>query len=210
MRKKLDMFANISPVITFESLFEISPLKKEIIEGVDFVIICKLIGGIYFGELRGCTEDGLIAFDTKRLTFLDKANVLTTSRLWRETIKTIEYEYPEVIVEYLYDDNASLQIIQWPKKFDVIVIENMFGDIISSDEVSLIIGPLGILPWASFGELISVFKPIHNSYLKETGLNIANPLAAILSVAMLLKYKGLIDESNLIYEAFTAFIKNCN
>lgn len=230
MRKRLGLYANVRPIMTFKSLLEKSPLRREIIEGVDFVIIRELTGGIYFGELRGRTEDGTKAFDTnvyskdeivrisnfafetarrrnKKLTVVDKANVLATSRLWRETIQSMESLYPDVEVEYLYVDNAAMQIIQWPKKFDVIVTENMFGDILS-DEASVITGSLGMLPSASIGNLTAVFEPIHGSYPQAAGKNIANPIATILSAAMLLEHLNMIDEANIIRIAVNASIEN--
>lgn len=208
MRKKLGLFANIRPISTFPSLFDKSPLRRPLIEGADFLMIRELTGGIYYGELRGRTEDGTKAYDTnvyskeeisrvtrlafeyalkrkKKLTAVDKANVLATSRLWRETIQDMEGEYPDVEVEYMLVDNAAMQIIQRPKRFDVIVTENMFGDILS-DEASVITGSLGMLPSASVGLQTSVFEPIHGSYPQAAGKNIANPLATVLSAAMML------------------------
>ena len=208
MRKKLGLYANIRPVSTFRSLIHKSPLRPDLVEGTDFVVVRELTGGIYFGEPRGRSEDLQKAYDTsvytreeirriaavgfeyaarrnKRLTVVDKANVLATSRLWRETIQEMEPEYPGIAVDYMFVDNAAMQIIQWPKKFDVMVTENMFGDILS-DEASVITGSLGLLPSASVGIHTSVFEPIHGSYPQATGKDIANPLATVLSAAMLL------------------------
>ncbi|MFO7658860.1 MAG: 3-isopropylmalate dehydrogenase [Bacteroidales bacterium] len=226
MRKKLGLYANIRPVTTFPSLLDKSPLKKHLIEGVDFIMIRELTGGIYFGELRGRTEDGTKAYDTnvyskeeisrvtrlafeyalkrkKKLTAVDKANVLATSRLWRETIQDMEKDYPDVEVEYMFVDNAAMQIITWPKRFDVIVTENMFGDILS-DEASVITGSLGMLPSASVGIQTSVFEPIHGSYPQAAGKNIANPLATILSAAMMLDSLGMMKEGDAIRAAVNA------
>jgi len=222
MRKKLGLYANIRPVTTFPSLIHKSPLRRELVEGADFVVIRELTGGIYFGD-KGRSEDLNTAFDTcvytrseierilelgfeyaakreKRLTVVDKANVLATSRLWRETAQDMTPSHPEIEVDYMFVDNAAMQIIQWPKKFDVMVTENMFGDILS-DEASVITGSLGLLPSASVGIHTSVFEPIHGSYPQAAGKNIANPLATVLSAAMLLELAlDLSDEAQAIRE----------
>ena len=224
MRKKLGLYANIRPLTVFPSLAHKSPLKTELVEGADFVCIRELTGGIYFGRPQGRSEDGNTAYDTnvytreeierilklgfefaekrnKKLTVVDKANVLATSRLWREIAKEMEPDHPEVEVEYMFVDNAAMQIIQWPKNFDVIVTENMFGDILT-DEASVISGSLGLLPSASIGVHTSVFEPIHGSYPQAAGKNIANPCATILSAAMLFESAlGLSEEATLIRSA---------
>jgi 3-isopropylmalate dehydrogenase len=210
MRKRLGLYANIRPVSTFKSLVHKSPLKAELIEGVDFMLIRELTGGIYFGEPRGRSENGLTAFDTciytraeverigrlafeyarsraKKLTAVDKANILATSRLWRETIQELHADFPDVELEFMFVDNAAMQIVTFPRKFDVIVTENMFGDILS-DEASVITGSLGLLPSASAGIYTSVFEPIHGSYPQAAGKNIANPLGTILSAALMFEY----------------------
>ena len=210
MRKKLGLYANIRPVTTFKSLVHKSPLKTELIEGVDFVVIRELTGGIYFGEPRGRSENGLTAFDTctytraeverigrlafeyarrraKRLTAVDKANILATSRLWRETMQALHADYPDVELEFMFVDNAAMQLVTLPRKFDVVVTENMFGDILT-DEASVITGSLGLLPSASIGVHTSVFEPIHGSYPQAAGKNIANPLGTILSAALMFEY----------------------
>jgi 3-isopropylmalate dehydrogenase len=217
MRKKLGLYANIRPVMTFPSLVHKSPLKKEIVEGADFVAIRELTGGIYFGKPQGRSEDGNTAYDTcvyhryeiericrlafdfamnrrKKLTMVDKANVLATSRLWRETMQELAPDYPEVEVEYMFVDNAAMQIIQWPKRFDVLVTENMFGDILT-DEASVITGSLGLLPSASIGLHTSVFEPIHGSYPQAAGKNIANPVATVLSAALMFEYAFKMDDA---------------
>jgi len=217
MRKKLGLYANIRPVTTFPSLIHKSPLRKDLVEGADFVVIRELTGGIYFGD-KGRSEDLNMAFDNcvytrpeverilelgfeyaarrnKRLTVVDKANVLATSRLWREIAQEVTPAHPDIEVDYMFVDNAAMQIIQWPKKFDVMVTENMFGDILS-DEASVITGSLGLLPSASVGTHTSVFEPIHGSYPQAAGLDIANPLATVLSAAMLLELAlNLTDEA---------------
>jgi 3-isopropylmalate dehydrogenase len=226
MRKKLGLYANIRPVETFESLLHKSPLRRELVEGANFVAIRELTGGIYFGE-KGRKDDGNTAFDTctytraeverilklgyefamkrnKKLTVVDKANVLESSRLWREVAQEMAPNYPDVTTEYMFVDNAAMQIIQWPKNFDVMVTENMFGDILT-DEASVITGSLGLLPSASIGIHTSVFEPIHGSYPQAAGKNIANPVATILSAAMMFEYAfGLMEEGALIREAVAA------
>jgi 3-isopropylmalate dehydrogenase len=208
MRKRLGLYANIRPVTTFPSLIHKSPLRRDLVEGADFVVIRELTGGIYFGD-KGRSEDLNMAFDNcvytrpeverilelgfeyaakrdKRLTVVDKANVLATSRLWREIAQEMAPAHPGIQVDYMFVDNAAMQIIQWPRKFDVMVTENMFGDILS-DEASVITGSLGLLPSASVGIHTSVFEPIHGSYPQAAGKDIANPLATVLSAAMLLE-----------------------
>ncbi len=223
MRKELGLYANIRPIFTFDSLVDKSPLKREVVENVDFVAIRELIGGIYFGK-RGRNEAGDAAFDTaeysvaeierivtyafqvaqkrrKKLTVVDKANVLETSRLWRETVQKLAGNYTDVTVEYMFVDNAAMQIIQAPSKFDVIVTENMFGDILT-DEASVITGSLGMLPSASIGGNVGLYEPIHGSYPLAAGKNIANPCGSILSAAMLLEYSfGLQTERDAIFAA---------
>jgi len=210
MRKRLGLYANIRPVTTFPSLIHQSPLRADLVEGADFMCIRELTGGLYFGRPQGRSEDGSTAYDTcvytveeierivrlayrfammrrKKVTVVDKANILSTSRLWRQVAQRIEKEFPEVTTEYMFVDNAAMQLIQNPKRFDVIVTENMFGDILT-DEASVITGSLGMLPSASIGIHTSVFEPIHGSYPQAAGKNIANPLATILSAALMFEY----------------------
>lgn len=219
MRKKLGLYANIRPVATFPSLIDKSPLRKDIVEDVDLVVIRELTGGIYFGA-RGRSEDLTSAFDTcvytveeierilklaysyaakrnSKVTVVDKANVLSSSRLWREVAQRVEKEYTDIETDYMLVDNAAMQLIQWPKKFDVMVTENMFGDILS-DEASVITGSMGLLPSASVGKETSVFEPIHGSYPQAAGQDIANPLATVLSAAMLLESLDLLEEAQAV------------
>ncbi len=230
MRQKLGLFANIRPVTTFKSLLYKSPLRSDVVEGTDLMCIRELTGGIYFGRPQGRSEDGNTAYDTcvysrheierivelayeyamkrnKKVTIVDKANVLCTSRLWREVAQEIEKCYPEVKTDYMFVDNAAMQLIQWPSRFDVMVTENMFGDILT-DEASVITGSLGMLPSASIGLHTSVFEPIHGSYPQAAGLNIANPVATILSAALMFEYAfGLMDEGKAIRKAVDAALE---
>jgi len=230
MRKKLGLYANIRPVMIFQTLIDKSPLRAERVEGADFIVLRELTSGIYFGRPQGRSEDGNTAFDSctytrmeierilklgfefamkrkKKLTVVDKANILATSRLWRQISKEMAPGFPEVEVEYLYVDNAAMQIVQWPKKFDVMVTENMFGDILT-DEASVIAGSMGLLPSASIGIHTSVYEPIHGSYPQAAGKNIANPCATILSAAMMFEYSfGLMKEGALIRKAVEASIE---
>lgn len=215
LRKALGLFCNVRPVKAYDCLIDQSPLKRNIIEGTDISIYRELTGGIYFGEKR-ISEDGLEAFDgcsysveeieriahlafkdalgrRKKLTLVDKANVLETSRLWRKTVDKVAEFYPDVVLDKLFVDNAAMQLILNPKQFDVILTENLFGDIIS-DEASVIGGSIGLLASASIGKSTGLFEPIHGSFPQATGLNIANPLASILSSAMLLNHLGLTEE----------------
>jgi 3-isopropylmalate dehydrogenase len=224
MRKKLGLFCNVRPTFTFPSLVDKSPLKRERIEGTDLVFLRELTGGIYFGEPRGRSEQGDRAFDTcvynvyeierlarmgfefaqkrrKLLTCVDKANVLATSRLWRETVQRLAPEYPDVKVEYEFVDAVAMRLIQWPKAYDVLITENLFGDILT-DEASVISGSMGLMPSASLGSDTKLFEPIHGSYPQAAGKNIANPLATVLSAAMMFEYAfNLQDESNAISDA---------
>jgi 3-isopropylmalate dehydrogenase len=223
MRKKLGLFANVRPVETFDCLIHKSPLKDELVRGADFICIRELTGGMYFGEKY---QDNEKAYDTnyysrpeierilkvgfeyamkrrKHLTVVDKANVLASSRLWRQIAQEMAPKYPEVTTDYMYVDNAAMRMIQDPRFFDVMVTENTFGDILT-DEGSCITGSMGLLPSASTGEHTPVFEPIHGSWPQAKGLNIANPLAQILSCAMLFEYFDLKAEGSLIREAVNA------
>ena len=223
MRKQLGLFANIRPVQTFKCLLHKSPLRAELVEDADFVCIRELTGGMYFGEKY---QDDNRAYDTnaytraeierilkvgfeyarkrrRHLTVVDKANVLASSRLWRKIAQEMAPQYPDVNTDYMYVDNAAMRMIQEPRFFDVMVTENTFGDILT-DEGSCISGSMGLLPSASTGESTPVFEPIHGSWPQAKGLNIANPLAQILSVAMLFEYFDLKEEGATIRRAVDA------
>ncbi|MEO9020544.1 MAG: 3-isopropylmalate dehydrogenase [Ginsengibacter sp.] len=222
LRKELQLFANIRPISTYPSLHHLSPLKEKQLIGVDFIIYRELTGGIYFGK-KELNEEGTEASDLciynkeeigriahlafaaaqkrkKKLTLVDKANVLETSRLWRKSVQEIAKSYLDVKVDYMYVDNASMQIIVNPKHFDVMLTENMFGDILS-DEASVISGSLGLLPSSSIGERNALFEPIHGSYPQAAGKDIANPVGSILSAAMMMDYFGLTEEAKAIRDA---------
>ena len=223
MRKKLGLYANVRPVVTFDCLLHKSPLKDELIRGADFVVLRELTGGMYFGEKH---QDDNIAYDTdiytrpeierilklgfemamqrnKHLTVVDKANVLASSRLWRQIAKEMEPRYPEVQTDYMFIDNASMRVLTEPRFFDVIVTENTFGDILT-DETSCITGSMGLQPSSSLGEHTPLFEPVHGSWPQAAGQNIANPLAQILSAAMLLEHFRLNKEGSLIRDAVNA------
>ncbi len=222
LRKSLGLFANIRPVKTYPPLHHLSPLKSTSLEGVDLVIFRELTGGIYFGN-KELSENGNVAIDEciysrpeieriselafqfagnrrKKLTLVDKANVLETSRLWRKCVQEIAAKYPDVQVNYMFVDNAAMQLIINPKQFDVILTENMFGDIIS-DEASVLAGSLGLLPSASIGNGKALFEPIHGSYPQAAGKDIANPLGSILSVGLMLEFFGLHKEADAVKAA---------
>jgi 3-isopropylmalate dehydrogenase len=229
IRKALQLFANIRPVTTYKTLYHLSPIKSKNLEGVDFIIFRELTGGIYFGK-KQTAEDGSSASDEcsytkeeierithrafqyaqkrrKKLTLVDKANVLDTSRLWRKCVQQISTEYKDVAVDYMFVDNAAMQILINPRQFDIVLTENMFGDIIS-DEASVLAGSLGLLPSASVGNKTALFEPIHGSYPQAAGKDIANPLGSILSSAMMLDHLGMKEEAALIREAVEWTLEN--
>ncbi|MEM6965871.1 MAG: 3-isopropylmalate dehydrogenase [Bacteroidota bacterium] len=222
LRKSLGLYCNIRPVATHPNLLHLSPLRAENVDGVDLVIYRELTSGIYFGE-KGTSEDGMTAFDKceyhvmeieriahrafkaamnrrKKVMLVDKANVLESSRLWRRTVKEIWKQYPEVEADAMFVDNAAMQMIIYPKQFDVILTSNMFGDIIS-DEASVLTGSLGMLPSSSLGEKTSLFEPIHGSFPQAAGKDIANPIGTILSVALLLENFELYQEARTVRNA---------
>ena len=223
MRKQLGLFANVRPVATFDCLLHKSPLKEGLLRGADFVVIRELTGGMYFGEKY---QDNDKAYDTnvytrpeierilkvafelamqrrRHLTVVDKANVLASSRLWRQVAQEMALRYPEVTTDYMFIDNASMRVLTEPRFFDVIVTENTFGDILT-DETSCITGSMGLQPSSSLGEHTPLFEPVHGSWPQAAGQNIANPLAQILSAAMLLEHFGLNDEGALVRKAVNA------
>ncbi len=228
LRKELDLFSNIRPVKVFPTIIKKSPLREKIIRGTDFIIYRELTGGIYFGEKK-LSDDGTKASDLceyseseisriahlafkaaknrrNKLTLVDKANVLESSRLWRKVVGKIAESYPEVELEFLFVDNAAMQLILNPKQFDIILSDNMFGDILS-DVGGVIGGSIGLLPSASVGENNAMFEPIHGSYPQAAGKNIANPIASILSAAMLLDHFGLDEETQAVVNAIYISMK---
>ena len=219
LRKTLQLFANIRPVKMYSSLTRLSPLKTELLDKVDFVIYRELTGGLYFGE-SGTSEDRQSAFDTcvysaseieriarlafdhamkrrKKLTLVDKSNVLQSSRLWRRVVNQIAQEYPEVSYDCLFVDHAAMQLIQHPGSFDILLTSNIFGDILS-DQASAVVGSLGLMPSASVGIHTPVYEPIHGSYPEIAGKDVANPTGTILSAALMLEDFRMHKEANLI------------
>ncbi len=209
LRKALEVFANLRPVTVYDELVNASTLKPEVIKGTDLMVVRELIGGIYFGQPRAYEEDRAYntmvytkdevrriakkAFEiamkrNKKVTSVDKANVLEVSQLWRDTVNEVAASYPEVQLEHMYVDNAAMQLVRDPKQFDVILTGNIFGDILS-DEASMLSGSIGLLPSASIGERYGLYEPIHGSAPDIAGQGIANPIATIASAAMMLKYQ---------------------
>lgn len=233
LRKALGLFANLRPAMVFDELSDASPLKPEILEGgLDIVVVRELTGGIYFGEKGTVAETNLgpaaydveqyaeeevrriakVAFDmamkrSKKVTSVDKANVLESSRLWRRVVAEVAKDYPEVELENFYVDNAAMQLVRNPKQFDVIVTSNIFGDILS-DEASQITGSIGMLPSASLAKgNFGMYEPVHGSAPDIAGKNLANPIATILSAAMMLRYTlGLTEEADAIEAAVKKFL----
>lgn len=227
LRKNFDLFANLRPIILFPPLLDASPIKKRILKGTDIIIVRELTGGLYFGQPkeRRKINDEIVAIDSmvyseseieriarvafqiargrrKILHSVDKANILETSRLWREVVNDVAKEYPDVTLHHLYVDNASMQLIKNPRQFDVILTENTFGDILS-DEAAMLTGSIGMLPSASIrGDGFGMYEPVHGSAPDIAGKGIANPIATILSSAMMLRYSFQLEkEATAIEEA---------
>ena len=229
MRKELGLYANLRPTFTFESLLDMSPIKKSIVKGTDLIFVRELTGGIYFGK-RGTNSAKNYAFDTceynqdeirrlakigfelaekrlKKLCCIDKANVLETSRLWRKTVQSMEKDYPDIDVSYEFVDAVAMRLIHSPKTYDVLITSNLFGDILT-DEASVISGSMGLMPSASVGLKTSVYEPIHGSYPEAKGKNIANPLATILSASMMFERSfNLSREAQIIRMAVSESLK---
>jgi 3-isopropylmalate dehydrogenase len=232
LREKLELFANLRPVVAFDELIDASPLKKDVISGIDIMIVRELTGDLYFGNPRGVRIEGgrrigintmiyteeeirriaKVGFDLamkrrKNLVSVDKANVLECTLLWRDVVKEVGRDYPEVKLSHMYVDNCAMQLIRNPAQFDVIVTTNMFGDILS-DEASMLTGSIGMLPSASIGKGVAMYEPIHGSAPDIAGQNIANPLATILSVAMMLENSlGMPDKARIIEQAVQQVLK---
>ena len=229
IRKELGLYANLRPIMLFDELLDASSLKPEILRGTDILFFRELTGDVYFGEKyrsedRNTASDLMIyhqyeveriavkAFEAararnKRLCSVDKANVLESSRLWRETVQEVAKSYPDVETEHMFIDNAAMQLIKNPKKFDVVLTANLFGDILT-DEASQIAGSMGMLASASVGEGSGFFEPIHGSAHDISGKNIANPLASILSAALMLEISfGLKEEAQRVYAAVDEVLK---
>ena len=232
LRRTLGGFANLRPISSFRALAGASPLKREIIEGADILFVRELLGGLYFGEPRGIiSQNGSsTAFNTmrysvsevervariafaaamkrgRRLTSVDKANVLETSQLWRQTVSRVAYEYPQVDLDHLYVDAAAMHIITNPKRFDVILTENLFGDILS-DEAAVISGSLGMLASGTVGGAIDLYEPVHGSAPDIAGKGVANPLGAIASAAMLLRHTARLEDEAADIEAAISVVLN--
>jgi 3-isopropylmalate dehydrogenase len=233
LRRELDIFANLRPIVVFDELLDASPLKKNIVRGIDIMIIRELTGDVYFGKPRGVkkgkngkrrgintmaySEDeirriAIRAFEIararkKNLFSVDKANILESTELWRDVVTEVGRSYSDITLKHMYVDNCALQLIRNPAQFDVIVTTNLFGDILS-DEAAMLTGSIGMLPSASLGDKTALYEPIHGSAPDIAGKNIANPLATILSVALMLRYSlSLPREADLIEEAVGETLK---
>lgn len=233
LRGGLGLFTNLRPVIAYDELIDASPLKRHIVQGIDIMIVRELTGDMYFGQPRGIRmENGLrvgintlvyseeeirrisrVAFDIagkrrKNVVSVDKANILESSQLWRDVVSEVSCDYPEISLNHMYVDNCAMQLIMNPLQFDVIVTTNMFGDILS-DEAAVLNGSIGMLPSASRGYDKALYEPVHGSAPDIAGKNIANPLATILSVAMMLEYSfGMLKEAAMVEEAVRGVLKD--
>jgi 3-isopropylmalate dehydrogenase len=233
LRGGLGLFTNLRPIIAYDELIDASPLKRHIVQGIDIMIVRELTGDMYFGQPRGIRmENGLrvgintlvyseeeirrissVAFDIagkrrKNVVSVDKANILESSQLWRDVVTEVSRDYPEISLSHMYVDNCAMQLIMNPLQFDVIVTTNMFGDILS-DEAAVLNGSIGMLPSASRGYDKALYEPVHGSAPDIAGKNIANPLATILSVAMMLQYSfGMLKEAAMVEEAVRGVLKD--
>lgn len=229
IRKELEAYANLRPAVIFDELINASAIKPEVVKGVDILTVRELTGGLYFGQPRKKEADkayntmiysvyeieriAKVAFQAaskrrKKLCLVDKANVLETSQLWREVVSKVAAEFSDVNLEFMYVDNAAMQLIRDPRHFDVILTENLFGDILS-DESSMVCGSIGLLPSASIGSKVGIYEPIHGSAPDIAGQGIANPIAMILSAAMMLRYALNEEEAALCIErAVKAVLKD--
>jgi 3-isopropylmalate dehydrogenase len=230
LRQALGGFANLRPAAAVPALIDSSPLRREIFEGTDMLIVRELLGGLYFGQPRGFTDNNSEAFNTmrytvtevervahvafqaarrrrKKLTSVDKANVLETSRLWRQTVTKVAGEYPDVALDHLFVDACAMHLVTDPTRFDVILTENLFGDILS-DEAAVLTGSLGMLPSATIGGAVDLYEPIHGSAPEIAGKNVANPLGAIASAAMLLRYTAKNEEAAVAIEDAINWVLN--
>ncbi len=217
LRQNLELHASLRPVVSYPGLYHLSPLKVERLKNIDILIVRELSGGIYYGP-QGKTEAGAydtcqyneyqiervarIAFEQaqqrrKKLTLVDKSNVLATSKLWRSLVQKMGKSYPDVQLDFQYIDNAAMQIMQWPQQFDVILTTNLFGDMLS-DEASVLAGSMGLIPSASYGAQTALFEPIHGSFPQATGEDVANPMGAILSSSLMLDHFGMPKEAKII------------
>jgi 3-isopropylmalate dehydrogenase len=229
IRKELGLFASIRPVVTYPSIYHLSPVKSNLLENVDILILRELNGGIYFGEkkhdaefetasdqstytAREITRIARLAFEyalkrRRKITLVDKANILETSRLWRKVVTAVASEFPGVDLNFMYADNAAMQLIVCPAQFDVILTDNLFGDILS-DEASVLSGSLGLLPSASIGNGPALFEPVHGSFSNTAGRDTANPIGTILAVSMMMDYFGFTNAAKEIEEAVEWSISN--
>ena len=232
LRAGLGLYANLRPARIYPALANVSTLKREVVEGVDLLIVRELTGGIYFGKPRGISKEGeeevginteiyrtseirriaKVGFESARkrrskLTSVDKANVLEASQLWRRVVIEVGKDFPDVELSHLYVDNCAMQLIANPKQFDVVVTSNLFGDILS-DEAAMLTGSIGMLPSASLGGSIGMYEPVHGSAPDIAGKDIANPIATIASLAMMLKYSfGLQKESDAVEQAIVSVLE---
>ncbi len=232
LRKELGLYNNLRPVMVFSSLKDASPLRPEVVDGVDLLVVRELTGGLYFGQPKGISEENgeevgvdtmrytvseieritIAAFEAsqkrrKKVTSVDKANILASSQLWRKTVNRIAKEYPDVELEHMLVDNCAMQLLRNPGQFDVILTENMFGDILS-DEAAMLTGSIGMLPSASLGDGTGMYEPVHGSAPDIAGKDIANPLATLASVALMFRYSLKHEEAAKAIESAISKVLN--